>query len=90
MKTDPKPESFPSWVHHSTEPSRLLMTEAEWDDLPKGWADHPDRCAPDADGDGDVDEQDERAALAAAYKAKFGKAPHHLAKIETIRAKLAE
>lgn len=35
-------------------------------------------------------EGDERAALVEQYKAKFGKAPHYKASIETIKAKLAE
>lgn len=33
---------------------------------------------------------DEREALVEQYKAKFGKAPHHKASIETIKAKMAE
>jgi len=85
-----KPESFPSWIYHATEPAYVCMTEAEFDALPKGWADHPDRCTPDIDGDGDEDEKAERAALAVEYEAKFGKAPHHAMKAETIRAKLAK
>lgn len=46
--------------------------------------------------DGTLDElaeaapADDREALAAEYKAKFGKAPHHNASIATIKAKLAE
>lgn len=32
---------------------------------------------------------DEKASLIEQYKAKFGKAPHHKKKLETIRAELA-
>ena len=85
-----KPEAFPSWIYHAKHPAYICMTEAEFDALPAGWADHPDRCTPDADQDGDVDEADERAKLAAEYEAKFGKAPHHAMKADTIRAKLAD
>lgn len=38
-----KPESFPSWIYHETEPAYVCMTEAEFDALPAEWADHPDR-----------------------------------------------
>lgn len=38
-----KPESFPSWIYHATEPAYICMTEAEFDALPAEWADHPDR-----------------------------------------------
>lgn len=44
----------------------------------------------DVNGDGVVDSKDERAALAAEYQAKFGKAPHHRLSIDSIKAKLAE
>lgn len=44
--------------------------------------------AQDEDGQ-PAEESDERAALVEAYKAKFGKAPHYRAKIETIKAELA-
>lgn len=46
--------------------------------------------AADVNGDGVVDSKDERAALAAEYQAKFGKAPHHRLSIDSIKAKLAE
>ena len=46
--------------------------------------------AADVNGDGVVDSKDERAALAAEYRAKFGKAPHHRLSIDSIKAKLAE
>ena len=46
--------------------------------------------AADVNGDGVVDSKDERAALAAEYEAKFGKAPHHRLSIDSIKAKLAE
>ena len=46
--------------------------------------------APQAEADGESGEEgDERSALVEAYKAKFGKAPHYRAKIETIKAELA-
>lgn len=44
---------------------------------------------PQAEDEQPADESDERAALVEAYKAKFGKAPHYRAKIETIKAELA-
>ncbi len=44
----------------------------------------------DLDKDGDIDERDERLALAAQYKEKFGKAPHHKLSLDAIRQKLAE
>lgn len=40
-----KPESFPSWIYHATEPAYVCMTEAEFDALPAEWADHPDRVS---------------------------------------------
>lgn len=46
--------------------------------------------AADINGDGVVDDKDERAALAAAFTEKFGKAPHHKLSIATLKAKLAE
>jgi hypothetical protein len=44
----------------------------------------------DINGDGVVDDKDERAALAAAFTEKFGKAPHHKLSIASLKAKLAE
>lgn len=95
-----KPEAFPSWIYHAKHPAYICMTEAEFDALPAGWADHPDRCSPDSAPkasavqipvpDAVANETDERAVLAAEYEARFGKAPHHAMKADTIRAKLAE
>lgn len=42
----------------------------------------------DTSGDGVVDNTEERAALAAKFKEKFGKAPHHKLSAEKIRAQL--
>jgi hypothetical protein len=56
---------------------RVAKIEIALDDL----ADAADEAA--AEGD-------DREALVEAYKAKFGKAPHHKTSIETIKAKLAE
>lgn len=44
----------------------------------------------DLDADGDIDEADERIALVAEYRQKFGKAPHPKMSADTIRQKLAE
>ena len=44
----------------------------------------------DINGDGVVDDKDERAALAAAFAEKFGRSPHHKLSIASLKAKLAE
>ncbi len=44
----------------------------------------------EAEKPADAPADDERAKLAAEYKAKFGKAPHYRASVETIKAALAE
>ena len=49
-----------------------------------------DKLAADTNGDGNVDEGEELAALRAEYEAKFGKKPHSAMKAETLKAKLAE
>jgi hypothetical protein len=49
-----------------------------------------DPLAGDLNGDGVVDDKDERLALVAAYEAKFGKKPNGRASIETLRKALAE
>lgn len=68
---------------------------AEWNELAAETRadlidDELDKLQGDTNGDGVVDAGEERAALAAQYQAKFGKAPHHKAGIEKIRAALAE
>jgi hypothetical protein len=52
--------------------------------------DHDEEIDGDINGDGVVDDKDERAALAAAFTEKFGKAPHHKLSIASLKAKLAE
>lgn len=52
--------------------------------------DTEDEIDGDLNGDGVVDDKDERAALAAAFTEKFGKAPHHKLSIASLKAKLAE
>ena len=49
-----------------------------------------DKLAADKNGDGKVDGAEEMAALREQYKAKFGQAPHHAMKADSIRKKLAE
>lgn len=62
------------------------LTVEQWNALPED-----ERHAKiDAMLDSLDDAGDDRAALVEAYKAKFGKAPHHNSSIETIKAKLAE
>lgn len=43
----------------------------------------------DTNGDGVVDDSEERAELVKQYQERFGKKPHHKAGIEKIRAELA-
>lgn len=52
----------------------------------------PDGAALDGDtnGDGQIDEAEERAQLVAAYEAKFGKKPSARMGLDTLRQKLAE
>lgn len=52
--------------------------------------DELDALKADTSGGGKIDPAEELAKLKADYKAKFGKAPHHSMKVETIKAKLAE
>jgi hypothetical protein len=71
------------------------LDAAEWNELEdESRADlideQLDKLNADANADGVVDNSEERAALAAEYKAKFGKAPHGKWNADTIRAKLAE
>lgn len=68
---------------------------AEWNELSED-ARHDmideklDELAADTNGDGNVDNSEELAALRAEYEAKFGKKPHPAMKAETLKAKLAE
>jgi hypothetical protein len=48
-----------------------------------------DKLAADTNGDGTVDQSEERAALAAEYRAKFGKAPASRLSVSKIREALA-
>ena len=62
-----------------------VETESEDEDQ-----DEDEEIDGDINGDGVVDDKDERAALAAAFTEKFGKAPHHKLSIASLKAKLAE
>jgi hypothetical protein len=58
------------------------LDAAEWNELAEETRadlidEQLDRLNADLNGDGVVDQSEERAALAAKYKDKFGKAPHH-------------
>lgn len=48
----------------------------------------PETDPRDTNGDGVVDNSEERAALVEQYAAKFGKKPHHKLSAEKIRAEL--
>ena len=70
------------------------LTSDEWNEL-----DEDERTAKieialddmaETAGEGDEEQTDDREALVAQYEAKFGKKPNANAKIETIKAKLAE
>lgn len=65
---------------------RAAKIEIALDEMADGAETH----TPDGDlnADGEVNAEDERIALAAAYKAKFGKAPHHKKSIAAIKAEL--
>ncbi len=67
---------------------------AEWNELEEETRaslidDELDKLEADTNGDGTVDQSEERAALAAEYKAKFGKAPASRLSAAKIREALA-
>lgn len=71
------------------------MSAEEWNELSEDGRhdlidEQLDQLAADTNGDGNVDDSEELAALRAEYEAKFGKKPHPAMKAETLKAKLAE
>lgn len=52
--------------------------------------DELDKLAADTNGDGTVDDKEERAALAIQFKAKHGKMPHYNLSMDKLRAAVAE
>lgn len=59
--------------------------------MPEGYAIYGSPAATeDLDKYGDIDDRDERIALSDAYFKKFGKRPHHMTKLDKIRAELAK
>lgn len=76
-------------LDESDRASRIDITLDEMADAAEAAGAKADAQAESEGEEGQPAEDDERAALVEAYKAKFGKAPHYRAKIETIKAELA-